>query len=86
MELGMGGDARESIMVYTDAQAWIDAHELIECKPLKGRWTGRTCLEMSRRVRRPPRNAKSHTAHAVEGLPCATCPVLAALEKCNRTP
>ena len=25
-------------MLYTNAQAWLDAHELIECKPLKGRW------------------------------------------------
>ncbi len=69
-------------MVYTDAQAWLDAHELIECKPLKGRWTRETCLEISRRVRKAPRNAKSQANVAVSRtLPCANCPILAALEK-----
>jgi hypothetical protein len=69
-------------MVYTDAQAWLDAHELIECKPLKGRWTRKTCLEISRRAGRAPRNAKSHVnTRGARSLPCANCPILAALEK-----
>lgn len=69
-------------MVFTDARAWLDAHELIECKPLKGRWTRRTCLEISRRARRPPRNAKSAVEPTpARTVPCANCPILAALEK-----
>jgi hypothetical protein len=72
----------ECEMVYTDAQAWLEAHELIECKPLKGRWTRETCLEISRRVRKAPRNAKSQVnLAAARTLPCADCPILAALEK-----
>jgi hypothetical protein len=76
------GFSRERAMVYTDAQSWLDAHELIECKQLKGRWTRRTCLEISRRGSKGPRNAKSldNTA-ASRTLPCANCPILAALEK-----
>ena len=69
-------------MVYTDAQAWLADHEIIECKPLKGRWTRQTCLEISRRVRKAPRNSKAHVAPAsARPLPCANCPILAALEK-----
>lgn len=69
-------------MVYTDARAWLDAHELIECKPLKGRWTRQTCLEISRRARRVPRNAKSQPdTTPLRTIPCANCPILAALEK-----
>jgi hypothetical protein len=69
-------------MLYTNAQAWLDAHELIECKPLKGKWTRRTCLEISRRVQKAPRNAKSQVnAASARTLPCANCPILAALEK-----
>jgi hypothetical protein len=69
-------------MVYTDAQAWLDAHELIECKPLKGRWTRRTCLEIYKRIRKAPRNAKAQLDLASsKSLPCANCPILAALEK-----
>jgi len=76
------GGFREIHMVYTDAQAWLEAHELIECKPLKGRWTRKTCLEISRRVRKAPRNAKSQVNAVVSRtLPCANCPILAALEK-----
>jgi len=73
---------RERIMVYTDAQSWLDAHEIIECKPLKGRWTRETCLEISRRARKAPRNAKAQvSAAASRTLPCANCPILKALEK-----
>lgn len=69
-------------MVYTDAQAWLKAHEIIECKPLKGRWTRKTCLEISRRTKKAPRNAKSQVATSLaRTLPCANCPILAALEK-----
>jgi hypothetical protein len=69
-------------MDYTDARAWLEAHELIECKPLKGRWTRRTCLEISRRVRKPPRNLKCQERLMSQRiLPCANCPILAALEK-----
>ena len=76
------GVLREKVMVYTDAQAWLEAHELIECKPLKGRWTRKTCLEISRRSRRAPRNAKSQLNSAMgRTLPCSNCPILAALEK-----
>jgi len=68
-------------MVFTDPKAWLEAHELIECKPLKGRWTLDVCIEMSKRVRKAPRNAKSPTEPAVmRNLPCANCPILAALE------
>lgn len=73
---------RETNMVYTDAQAWLEAHELIECKPLKGRWTRETCLEIYRRTSKAPRNAKSQIdLTASRSLPCANCPILAALEK-----
>jgi hypothetical protein len=76
------GLLREKVMVYTDAQAWLDDHEIIECKPLKGRWTRKTCLEISRRARKAPRNLKGHATPAVvRTLPCANCPILAALEK-----
>jgi hypothetical protein len=69
-------------MSFTDPKAWLEAHELIECKPLKGRWTPQTCLEISRRVRKSPRNAKSPAeAPGARNLPCANCPILAALEK-----
>lgn len=69
-------------MVYTDAQAWLDAHEVIECKPLKGRWTRKTCLEISRRAQKTPRNAKSTArSGSLRTVPCANCPILAALEK-----
>lgn len=69
-------------MVYTDAQAWLEDHEIIECKFLKGRWTRRTCLEMSRRARKAPRNAKAHAnVFVARTVPCANCPILAALEK-----
>ncbi|MCX5862881.1 MAG: hypothetical protein WCG29_06525 [Desulfomonile sp.] len=69
-------------MVYTDVRAWLDAHELIECKTLKGRWTRQTCLEISRRGRKAPRNAKSQVnVPLAKTLPCANCPILAALEK-----
>ena len=69
-------------MVYTDAQAWLNDHEIIECKPLKGRWTRKTCIEISRRTRKAPRNAKTQVrAVALRTLPCANCPILAALEK-----
>jgi hypothetical protein len=69
-------------MVYTDAQAWLDDHEIVECKPLKGRWTRKTCLEISRRTGRAPRNAKAQmAARPAKTLPCAKCPILAALEK-----
>jgi hypothetical protein len=73
---------REDRMVYTEVQAWLNDHELIECKPLKGRWTRKTCLEMSRRVRKPPRNVKTPvTISEAKTVPCANCPILAALEK-----
>ncbi len=69
-------------MVYTDAQAWLEAHEIIECKPLKGRWTRKTCLEISKRSGKAPRNAKTQmSAKSARSLPCANCPILAALEK-----
>jgi hypothetical protein len=70
-------------MVYTDAQTWLEAHEIIECKPLKGRWTKKTCLEISQRSKKAPRNAKSKVREALGNrtLPCANCPILAALEK-----
>lgn len=69
-------------MEYTDAQAWLEAHDVIECKPLKGRWTRETCLEISKRGRKTPRNAKGHGAgFSFRTLPCANCPILAALEK-----
>lgn len=69
-------------MMYTEAQAWLNNHEIIECKPLKGRWTRKTCLEISRRARRPARNVKSPTTISEsKTLPCANCPILAALEK-----
>jgi hypothetical protein len=71
-----------NVMVYTDARAWLEAHELIECKPLKGRWTRKTCLEIARRVRKAPRNAKSQAdLPPLRTIPCANCPILAALEK-----
>lgn len=69
-------------MVYTDAQDWLEAHEIIECKPLKGRWTRKTCLEISRRSGKPPRNVKTRSRFPVtRTLPCADCPIVAALEK-----
>ncbi len=69
-------------MSYTDPQAWLDAHELIECKPLKGRWTRETCLEISRRSQNNSRNAKSQVnLTGARTVPCANCPILAALEK-----
>lgn len=70
-------------MSFTDPKAWLEAHELIECKPLKGRWTLDVCLEMSRRVHKTPRNAKSPAVSSaiMRNLPCANCPILAALEK-----
>ncbi len=69
-------------MVYSDAKDWQAAHEIIECKALKGRWTLRTCLEISRRERKAPRNGRAQIA-GVAGrlLPCANCPILAALEE-----
>ncbi|MFC1836995.1 hypothetical protein ACFL2Q_20125 [Thermodesulfobacteriota bacterium] len=76
------GKEREMIMVYTDAQAWLDAHEIIECKQLKGRWTRQTCIEISKRTRKPPRNARRQiSASLSRTLPCANCPIVAALEK-----
>lgn len=69
-------------MQFTDARAWLDAHELIECKPLKGRWTRETCLEISKRARKAPKNAKSRLdIQPVKTVPCVNCPILAALEK-----
>jgi hypothetical protein len=69
-------------MVFTDPKAWLEAHELIECKPLKGRWTLDVCLEMSKRVQKVARNAKSPAEPSgMKNLPCANCPILAALEK-----
>jgi len=69
-------------MVYTDAKAWLEAHEIIECKALKGRWTRKTCLAISTRGRKSPRNARAQvSAAAMRTLPCANCPILAALEK-----
>jgi hypothetical protein len=69
-------------MAYTDARAWLEAHEIIECKALKGRWTRRTCLEISKRERKPPRSGKAlWRAGGARLLPCANCPILAALEK-----
>jgi hypothetical protein len=69
-------------MEYTNAQAWLDNHELIECKPLKGKWTRKTCLEISGRTRKIPRNSKSILSSAASRtVPCANCPILAALEQ-----
>jgi hypothetical protein len=68
-------------MMYTEAQAWLNDHEIIECKPLKGRWTRKTCLELSRRARKPPRNVRNAVVSEVKTVPCANCPILAALEK-----
>ena len=69
-------------MAFTDVRSWQAAHEIIECKALKGRWTLRTCLEISKRgQRKAPRSGRSQIA-GVSGrvLPCANCPILAALE------
>lgn len=67
-------------MVFTDAQAWLDAHEVIECKPLKGRWTRKTCMEISGRSGKTAQK-KGKTVTPTRTLPCADCPILAALEK-----
>ena len=69
-------------MAFTDVRSWQAAHEIIECKALKGRWTLRTCLEISRRERKAPRSGRTQIA-GVSGrvLPCANCPILAALEE-----
>ncbi len=70
-------------MVYTEAQAWLDAHELIECKALKGKWTKRTCLDISRGVHRSQRKSSSSRrgSAATISSPCANCPVYATLGK-----
>ncbi len=69
-------------MVYTDAKMWLDAHEIIECKPLKGRWTRKTCLEIAKRGQKPSKKARAQMrVPANRAVPCANCPILAALEK-----
>jgi|UniRef100_A0A7C4ATI3 hypothetical protein len=70
-------------MVYTDAQAWLEAHEFIECKALKGKWTKRTCLDISRGIRRTQRKYRSTHVEASPAVmsPCANCPIYATLEK-----
>ncbi len=70
-------------MVYTDAQAWLEAHELIECKALKGKWTKRTCLDISRGIRRTQRKYRSsyEEPSSAGKSPCANCPIYATLGK-----
>jgi hypothetical protein len=71
----------EKEMDYTEAQAWLDAHELIECKPLKGRWTVKTCLGVSTRLRKSSKNSKNHDeANASSNMPCQECPVYAQIK------
>jgi|GEM_PF-536721 len=64
-------------MVYTDAQAWLDAHDLIECKALKGKWTKRTCLDISRGIRKSQRKQRTSQEEGSPAVssPCANCPV-----------
>lgn len=70
-------------MVYTEAQAWLDSHELIECKALKGKWTKRTCLDISRGIGRSQRKCRSSREATTPSIssPCTNCPVYATLEK-----
>ncbi len=69
--------------MYTDAQDWLEAHELIECKPLNGRWTPKTCLEISKRTKNtsPQTKKRLNNLGASRSVPCANCPILAVLEK-----
>jgi hypothetical protein len=69
-------------MAHTDAQTWMEAHEIIECKPLKGRWTAKTCLEIAGKSKQKSKSKAQENAGKSHGMvPCANCPILAALEK-----
>jgi hypothetical protein len=68
-------------MSFTDPQAWLEAHELIECKPLKGRWTRETCIEISKKMQKSSGTQKSMSEARIRTLPCVNCPILAALEE-----
>jgi hypothetical protein len=59
----------------------MEANEMVECKPLKGRWTAKTCLEIAGKSKPKNRSKTQDKSNSVKMVPCANCPILAALEK-----
>ncbi len=68
-------------MVYKDAHSWMEANEMVECKPLKGKWTAKTCLEIAGKTKTKTKSKGHENIKPFRSVPCANCPILAALEK-----
>lgn len=67
-------------MEFTNAHAWLNAHELVDCKPYKGRWTRRTCHEIYMRAQRSSGyTGARYVGPHIKNVPCSSCPVMAAI-------